>query len=347
MRLGTLLWLSVKGLPLHALTAANFDIIGSNFGIVVEVDDFTANRRQIHIGRVLVHSLKQNYINKVVNISFAEETFLVRVLEDFIEVVDSGPRYEAEETHSRSSLGSGIKNLELAQNDGSEDGSLIPDSSPEDNAAKLSKGRTAHTFGALDLVKSLNALHALSSILVVDQPPLIGPDSNEQHVGLQLEHPALVISSHSPTRPSGKYLSPTLPQVDTSLLKICHKSKRDLSQSSLPQTDLWKKNFDLPSRFALREAKRLAHLKSSKPISKGRIKSKKSASCSINAKALDEKTIQEKKDDTHCSKASSSSNSYRSENYQQIRALIGFNFPPVTAKTLHSSSLTAAMGSSQ
>lgn len=107
----------------------------------MEVEDFTASHHQVHIGWVFVHTLDLNFINEVANISVDGETFSVKIIEDLIEIIDSRPRYEAEETQSRSSLGSGNDISEAALEEGSEDDSLIPGSPQTDVAADTPKGR--------------------------------------------------------------------------------------------------------------------------------------------------------------------------------------------------------------
>lgn len=59
-------------------------------GNVVELEDLTESRQQIRSGRVLVHTLHQEFINEVINLSVHGGVFSVRVIEDFIEVIDSG-----------------------------------------------------------------------------------------------------------------------------------------------------------------------------------------------------------------------------------------------------------------
>lgn len=91
------MWLNIKGVPLHAWTPRNFNIIASKWGTIVGLEDFTETRRQIHIGRVLIHTLTQKFIHEVVNLSYGGEMFSVRVMEDLIEVINSGARYDMEE----------------------------------------------------------------------------------------------------------------------------------------------------------------------------------------------------------------------------------------------------------
>lgn len=161
VRPGRLVWLSVEGIPLHAWTSKNFNHIGSKFGKVVEVEEFTTSRQQVHLGRVFVHTADTNFINEVINFSVEGEIFRVKIMEDLIEIIDSGPRYKTEETQSRSSLRSGNDISERASEEGSEDNNLIPGSPQIDVAADTPKGRVVPSLATLNLVKTLNAEHAL------------------------------------------------------------------------------------------------------------------------------------------------------------------------------------------
>lgn len=156
IRPGRLVWLNIEGFPLHAWCPSNLTKIVSNWGKVVELKDLTESKRQIHIGRVLVHTFLLQSINEVVNLSVEGVTFSVRIMEDFIEITDTGPCYEVGDNQSRSSIEFDNLRLGDAADYGSDDCCAVPDSpSPSPTAEKLS-GRVVESLAALGVIKELN-----------------------------------------------------------------------------------------------------------------------------------------------------------------------------------------------
>lgn len=107
---GHLVWLSFVGVPLHAWTSSNFTALACLFGQVMEVEDWTLNRDQVHIGRVLVLSSIERTINDVVCLNVEQQVFSVRILEDVAEIIDFGPRYDLDVAQSEVSADVGSDN---------------------------------------------------------------------------------------------------------------------------------------------------------------------------------------------------------------------------------------------
>lgn len=99
-RPGRLLWLSISGVPLHVWHRDMFSAIATAFGKVLEVEDWTEEKEQTHLGRVLILSYSDTAISESIRLMAAGHGYLVKVTEDVAEIVDFGPRYEMEKSRS-------------------------------------------------------------------------------------------------------------------------------------------------------------------------------------------------------------------------------------------------------
>lgn len=123
-----MVWLNVEGLSLHAWSLSIIINIASKWGKVVESEDLTKACRQIHIGRILVHTMIQESICDLVNLSIDGIIYPMRVMEDFIEVIDVGPRYDLGDSQSRSSIESDNQWLDAGPDSSSDDDCVILES---------------------------------------------------------------------------------------------------------------------------------------------------------------------------------------------------------------------------
>lgn len=101
--------------------------------------------------------MSQSSINEVVHLSVQGRIFTVRVLEDFIEIIDSGPRYDINDNLSHSSLGSDNHGFNGGTNVSSEDGSFIPDSFQPLLPGDSPIGHRNESLAALGRVNAFNA----------------------------------------------------------------------------------------------------------------------------------------------------------------------------------------------
>lgn len=99
-RPGRLIWLSISGVPLHVWNCSTFTTIASTFGKVLEVENWTGDRTQTHIGRVLILSHSVSTISEAVALTVKNHVFNVRVAEDVAEIVDFGLRYDLDVANS-------------------------------------------------------------------------------------------------------------------------------------------------------------------------------------------------------------------------------------------------------
>lgn len=115
-RPGRLIWVSIVGVPLHVWTHDTFKAIGNVFGCVMEVEDWTEGKDQIHIGRVLILSNSEHSIRETINLTADGHSFTVIVAEEVAEIIDFGPRYEMGDSLSENSadLGSGCGDGEVS-----------------------------------------------------------------------------------------------------------------------------------------------------------------------------------------------------------------------------------------
>lgn len=89
-----LVWLAITGVPLHAWNQEVFINIAKEWGEVLEVEDLTASKDQLYISRVCIATHNRGLISESVNLLVNGKTYAIRVLEDMIELMDFGPRYE-------------------------------------------------------------------------------------------------------------------------------------------------------------------------------------------------------------------------------------------------------------
>lgn len=84
-------------MPLHAWNCDTFTAITTVFGRVLEVEEWTEDREQTNIGRVLVLSHTDSTIFDTVCLKVASGSYTVRISEDVVEIVDFGPRYDMDD----------------------------------------------------------------------------------------------------------------------------------------------------------------------------------------------------------------------------------------------------------
>lgn len=150
---GRLLWLCISGVPLHAWNGDNFEAIATVFGRVLEVQDWTEDKVQTHIGRVLVLTNSVQTICETICLKVDGHDFLVKVSEDVVEIVDFGPRYD---------LNGGRLELSLDEGSGCGDANLteaLDDSEVEETPPSLrgkAKGSFQLSLRQLKIVESLN-----------------------------------------------------------------------------------------------------------------------------------------------------------------------------------------------
>lgn len=85
-----LVWLMIEGVPLHVWTKDAFHSIVVQWGEVVEVEDLTSSKEQLFIGRVCVATPCRETISESINLIVEDQSYTVRVIEDSIELLDSG-----------------------------------------------------------------------------------------------------------------------------------------------------------------------------------------------------------------------------------------------------------------
>lgn len=123
--LGKLLWLSIAGVPLHVWTHDTFKAIANVFGRVLEVEDWTEEKEQTHIGRVLILSNLDKTISESICLMVDGHGFSVNVFEDVVEIINFGPRYELDGYRS-----------EISTDEGSGYGDGLHNGPPEDSEAE-------------------------------------------------------------------------------------------------------------------------------------------------------------------------------------------------------------------
>lgn len=283
-RPGRLVWLNVDGVPLHGWRPSIFHDIATKWGKVIELENFTELRKQIHIGRILIHTMHQDLINEVINLMVDGDNYPVRVMEDFIEVIDAGPRYEIGDTQSRSSIESDNQRLEADMDFSSDDGSTIPESPPATTPIEKLKGRVVESLAGLGVVKDLN----LDVAYEEPQPqPSEGPMSfnmgSKSPICKPISHPCgphILLPQHQMGCETGLHTDVQLPQnlVGTSVVdevlvnnlapklsipipKSKKKTVRVCHLSSISQFDCRILSRGLTGRMSLREVKKVARLK--------------------------------------------------------------------------------------
>lgn len=87
-------------MPLHGWNLDTFSAIASVFGKVIEIEDWTGDRVQTYIGRVLILSNSSCTISETIALKVDDRVFEVRVCEDVAELVDFGSIYDLDGAQS-------------------------------------------------------------------------------------------------------------------------------------------------------------------------------------------------------------------------------------------------------
>lgn len=155
---GRLIWVSLEGTPLHVWSEETFSTIAKAFGQVVEVEDVSIQKAQIHISRVCILSSSYMTVNEVVRLEIQGQAFSVRVLEDTAKIIDFGSRYEDADANDRMEDFSDGGRMEAGSDSGSDADCFILES-PALTVTKL-KHVDSNRGGRLDPVSTLNAVWA-------------------------------------------------------------------------------------------------------------------------------------------------------------------------------------------
>lgn len=83
-------WLAIQGVPLHAWNQEVFTAIAKEWEEVLEVEDLTASKDQLFIGRVRIVTQCRGLISECANLVVDGVSFAVCVMEDSIEIMDFG-----------------------------------------------------------------------------------------------------------------------------------------------------------------------------------------------------------------------------------------------------------------
>lgn len=277
---------------MHAWNDENFRMIASVFGRTFEVEDWTTDKDQTHIGRVLILTNLENTICETVCLKVDGHDFFVKILEDIEEIVDFGPRYDLDEASSEQSLDDSSACGEALHGE-SPDGSEVEETPP--SALGKTKGRSQLSIRQLEIVNSLNETKPAEveeleegelRLENIEQPPAFendGPTRDTSGLrspsgGLAFEAP--LPSCDGPLVHSGKsngddtfyeneFQRPSPGVAIPCPLKILPSSKPpspDLLKSALPFPPPRKfsssnRSGGFVGKLSLREAKRMTRLK--------------------------------------------------------------------------------------
>lgn len=150
-----LVWLNIEGVPLHAWNTRVFEEIAREWGDIKEVEDLTASKDQVCIGRVCVATQNRNLICECINLVVEGESFSVRILENLREVMDFGPRYEVQDGVDSSMAEENDDRLLAPDEEHAPIGSAVA-ATPVDDHEEVN-GRV------LELTNRLHALNALDA----------------------------------------------------------------------------------------------------------------------------------------------------------------------------------------
>lgn len=93
-----MVWVKIFGLPLHVWEEDTFKQIGAQFGVFLDFDDATINRKRLDVARVKILTDRLGWLNEVVDITVVGVNFRVSVVEEGGPVVvkegDGGVEWE-------------------------------------------------------------------------------------------------------------------------------------------------------------------------------------------------------------------------------------------------------------
>lgn len=81
-------WLQVYGIPLHIWDEDFFKLLGTKFGVFLDFDECTIEKKRLDVARILVDTPRLGVIDEMINISVVGERYKIWVMEEAMNMVE-------------------------------------------------------------------------------------------------------------------------------------------------------------------------------------------------------------------------------------------------------------------